>query len=333
MAVKAAGSPLALTEIQAEFGGSNPIGLNEYYRGGGLVPSGPTQNANIPTSGAIGMYAFYGAVRSFVLNQTISSNTTNYNLRNSAVAAGWDQSTPLIATVTVNAGVYVSANGTGTYAFDTGASFPAGSSLSLVNNGFIVGMGGAGGAGSGWSFGNTIAGSGGASGGPALRAQAAISITNNGTIAGGGGGGGGGQGVAIGSSDGKSNYGAFGGGGGGGGRSGASANSAGGGGGPVNNYGYSSAPGGAGGAGTSASAGGGGNGGTYLSGSRGGAGGAGGAWGTGGGSGGSHVIASGNDVLLQSYGGPYGAGGGGAAVAGNGNISWAATGTRLGAIA
>lgn len=329
MAVKAAGSPLALTEIQAEFGGSNPIGLNEYYRGGGLVPSGPTQNANIPASGAIGMYAFYGSVRSFVFNPVISTNATNYNLRAAAVAAGWDQSAPLIATVTVNAGVYLSANSTGAYAFDTGASFPAGSSLSLVNNGFIVGMGGAGGSGAGYNYG-TSGGSGGGGGGPALRAQAAISITNNGTIAGGGGGGGGGQGVALRSTDGKSNYGAFGGGGGGGGRSGASANSAAGAGGPAYGYGFSSAIGSNGGVGTSASGGAGGGGGSYLSGSRAGNGGAGGTWGSAGASGGGYYLSSGNDALNANYGGPYGGGPQGYYISGNANVNWVATGTRLG---
>jgi hypothetical protein len=31
---------LSLSEIQAEFGGSNPIDLSEYYAGSGLVTSG-----------------------------------------------------------------------------------------------------------------------------------------------------------------------------------------------------------------------------------------------------------------------------------------------------
>jgi hypothetical protein len=57
---------LSLSEIQAEFGGSNPIGLNEYYAGGGLVNSGtvgyPSGSAvSIPSSGAISISNFYGA--------------------------------------------------------------------------------------------------------------------------------------------------------------------------------------------------------------------------------------------------------------------------------
>lgn len=36
MTLQASGA-IALTEIQSEFGGSNPIGLNEYYKGGSYV--------------------------------------------------------------------------------------------------------------------------------------------------------------------------------------------------------------------------------------------------------------------------------------------------------
>lgn len=125
----------------------------------------------------------------FVFNYVIAANTSNFNLRAAAVAAGWNQIAPLKATVTVNAGVYVGSPSTGAYAFDTGATFPAGSSLALINNGTICGGGGAGGYGG--TPGSPNGGNGGG-GGTAFRAQAAISITNNGLIAGGGGGGGGG---------------------------------------------------------------------------------------------------------------------------------------------
>jgi hypothetical protein len=53
--------PLSLTDIQTEFGGTNPISLNEYYAGGGLVPSGTTgTNGAVPSSGAISINSFYG---------------------------------------------------------------------------------------------------------------------------------------------------------------------------------------------------------------------------------------------------------------------------------
>lgn len=55
-------SSLALSEIQTEFGGSNPISLNEYYAGGANVPSGTTGDFGaLPTSGTIGVQKFYGS--------------------------------------------------------------------------------------------------------------------------------------------------------------------------------------------------------------------------------------------------------------------------------
>ena len=85
-----------------------------------------------------------GAAPPATFNATISANTANYNLRAAAVAAGWNQIAPLNATVTINAGVYVYSTNTGTYAFDTGSTFPTGSTLALINNGTILGMGGRG---------------------------------------------------------------------------------------------------------------------------------------------------------------------------------------------
>lgn len=136
---------------------------------------------------------FYGKSTGFTLNRTLSTNTANYNLRADAVASGWNQVLPLNATVTISAGVYVYSTSTGAYAFDTGSTFPSGSTLSLVNNGTILGMGGAGGIGNGADPGTGNSERYPAySGGPALIARYALSVTNNGVISGGGGGGGGG---------------------------------------------------------------------------------------------------------------------------------------------
>lgn len=60
MALPGSGT-ITMAMIAAEFGGSAPHSLGEYYRGGGLVPNiGP--NAAIPTSGQISMSNFYGAM-------------------------------------------------------------------------------------------------------------------------------------------------------------------------------------------------------------------------------------------------------------------------------
>ena len=48
---------LALSQIQSEFGGSNPIGLNEYYRGGANVPA-HGNTTGIPSSGTISLTSF-----------------------------------------------------------------------------------------------------------------------------------------------------------------------------------------------------------------------------------------------------------------------------------
>jgi len=114
----------------------------------------------------------------------ISSTTTNVNLftlaGSPAIAANY--------VFVVNAGVVVGGNGAD--AIVTG-SFPLGSTVTLVNNGTIVGYGGIGGQGQDESeFGDPVYP--GTDGGNAIRVDFDLTITNNGTIGGGGGGGAGG---------------------------------------------------------------------------------------------------------------------------------------------
>lgn len=54
---------ITLADLAAEFGGTAPHSLSEYYRNGGLVPD-TAANANVPTSGAISLSNFYGAAAS-----------------------------------------------------------------------------------------------------------------------------------------------------------------------------------------------------------------------------------------------------------------------------
>ncbi len=331
--VMPASGPISVEGIQTEFGGVNPIGINEYYRGGGYVPN-ISQNNNIPTSGTISVGNFYNSLNRIVQTITISSNQTNYVLNTAKVSGYLSGLTDV--TLVINSGVYISASSTGVYALDVDTSWAAGDTVTIVNNGFIVGIGGNGGNG-GSAYGNYVTstastGSTGASGGPAFIARRAVSFQNNGTVAGGGGGGGGGGGAAsYSSTDGKgSNPYAAGGGGGGGGRT-STFNSSGGSGGSataVSGYGTPILyQGNGGGTGTTSSQGGGGSGGSGA-----GSGGSGGAWGSSG-SGGAAGSGGGfpynNNTATGGGGGP---GSGGVAIAGNGNISWVATGTRLGAI-
>lgn len=58
MALQSSGT-ISLANVQSEFGGSNPISISEYYRGGAEVPNVSINNS-IPTSGAISLSNFYG---------------------------------------------------------------------------------------------------------------------------------------------------------------------------------------------------------------------------------------------------------------------------------
>jgi hypothetical protein len=259
--------------------------------------------AGVPSGAIIMPTNFYGKSNSF--NYTMTSSTLNGNLRTLVVAAGWNQSTNVNATI--NSGVYAYANSTGQRGLVINGSWPGG--VTLNNAGFIIGMGGNGGDGL-----YACNGTPGAAGGLALLVQSPVSINNTGTIGGGGGGGGGGGAGFTGSTNPT-------GGGGGGGRTGL-ANSSGG----ISRFEcnpcYPVVVGGNGGCGTSSGAGSGGGGGGPGAAS----GGPGGNWGANGSGGGT-----------GSYGGfptPGGGGGaGGAATSGSASfITWIATGTRNGAI-
>ena len=164
----------------------------------------------------------------YVFNDTISANTTNYDIRAAAIADGWDGVLPLSANVVINAGVYVYSTSTGTPAMssNTSGTFPGGSTLTIVNNGTIVGRGGNGGAGAAanaLSSGVEQAGGSfsGSAGGNGLDLNYATNLYQQGTISGGGGGGGGGGAAAY--SPGTVGNALCGGGGGGGGMNGSGA--------------------------------------------------------------------------------------------------------------
>ena len=82
---------LTLDDIQTEFGGTNPIDLSDYYRGGGLVPdSGP--NAAIPTSGAISVSDFYGSANLL----TLDFLTHGTGVNGSSISIGTARSTRIV---------------------------------------------------------------------------------------------------------------------------------------------------------------------------------------------------------------------------------------------
>jgi hypothetical protein len=244
----------------------------------------------------------------FVANITISADTANYVLNTAKVTGYKAGKTDM--TLTINSGVIVSSSSTGSYAFTVDTSWAVGDTVTIVNNGTILGRGGNGGNGGTYLTSPRNQGFAGSSAGPALLVQRATTMNNLNRIAGGGGGGGGG-GAAEGTC-GKSGYEAGGGGGGGG----IGVSTAGLGAGPISGY---SAKGSNGTNGTLTAVGGGGAGGS-ISCQVGGAGGSGGSYGSSGSSG------------VGSTGGGGSGGGAGACIVGNSNITYVNTGTRNGSI-
>jgi hypothetical protein len=253
-------------------------------------------------SGAISMSNGYGKSNQFSFS--ITANTSNANLRTLAISAGWNQTSRLVATI--NSGVTIFSTATTTPALTVNGSFPGG--VELINNGIILGRGGAGGRGGSAGAASGLAGG---VGGNGLTVQSPISINNVNRISGGGGGGGGGGpqyagGCASSPKSGFDDYGKAGGGGGGIGN------------GTAGQGGTSSCSGtgNAGQAGTLTTAGGGGFGGGGSS----------------GGSGGSYGSSGATGQNGPQVNQPGAGGAGGSAVVGNANITWIAFGTRNGAI-
>jgi hypothetical protein len=174
MALQESGA-ITLNDIAVEFEDTAPHTLSEFY--GAAV--------GIPTSGTISLSDFYGASNKYVV--TIDTDTADVDLYAYAVADGWDESTPL--EVVIDSGVYVYSTSTSNAAITASDTFTNGATI--VNNGYIVGKGGAGG--TAGNFSGPVYGGNGGDGGTALSTSVAISVDNtNGTIAGGGGGGAGG---------------------------------------------------------------------------------------------------------------------------------------------
>ena len=137
------------------------------------------------------------------INIVIATDTSSYNLIEVLNGTGLYYPGYSDITLTVNGGVTVTSDTGGTSAL-TVDGLTLGDSLIIVNNGTILGRGGAGGAG-GYTYAITVgngknstttnqivAGGAGGSGGTALTVTYAATLENNGVIRAGGGGGGGG---------------------------------------------------------------------------------------------------------------------------------------------
>lgn len=128
--------------------------------------------ADVP-SGTISMDDLRGKSNRVTITLTIASDTTNYDLYTASAPAYSAGKSDIF--LTINPGVNVYSNSTGTAAVAVPSSFTTGDVITITNNGTIVGRGGSG---------------NGGSGGTGLAVSYPTTVANNNQIAGGGGAGG-----------------------------------------------------------------------------------------------------------------------------------------------
>ena len=163
MAIQSSGT-ITIQDIVDEFGGSTPHSLSEYYRDGANVPS---NNTNVPTSGAIAISDFYGAVNEIVI--ALANGATN---QNASTLFGSNYTSSVPKRLTIANGVEIGAtSGNNVLVIPSGMA----GTLIIDNAGTITGYGGA----------------ASSNGGTGIRVEVAgVTINNSGTIRAGGGGGG-----------------------------------------------------------------------------------------------------------------------------------------------
>ena len=163
MAVPSSGA-IDIKDLQDEFGGSNPISISEYYRGGGLVP---TNNTDVPTSGTVALSDFYGAVNEINVAASSASSVDLQTLFNNASSGSWTSSVPKRYTIGSNVILGIT-------------SVPASMAGTLIidNSGDIQGVGG------------TANGGAGATAMTVQSTGVTINMLSGSTLSGGGGGGG-----------------------------------------------------------------------------------------------------------------------------------------------
>ena len=183
MALQSSGA-ITLAQIAAEFGGSTPHSLSEYYGAA----------SGVPASGTISFDDFYGT--SSVVLVTRSTNGTNIQL-SSEFGSNWAAN--VAKQYTINSGVTI--GGAGNHALTVSSGM--GGTLIINNAGEIQGNHGtAGGGGSAGQLGGSAQSGGGggdgSNGGIAIYVSSGNpTINNTGAIRGGGGGGGGGGGAGT----------------------------------------------------------------------------------------------------------------------------------------
>ena len=121
---------ISLANIQTEFGGTNPININEYYRGGAYVPD-TAANSGIPTSGTISLNDFYGGDATLP-TPTGTFSAANFTTKTNALRNVRYTSNILTVSVT-NGPITISVSGTGSPLIQKNSTGSYASSLSFAN--------------------------------------------------------------------------------------------------------------------------------------------------------------------------------------------------------
>ena len=119
---------ISFQDIQNEFGGSNPIGMDEYYAGGSYVQADASGvDGAIPASGAVGLGKFRGSVKQYALQYLLvggggGGGEGTYGGRGGGGAGGLLNGNTTVSKgtqyiITVGAGGPTSTNGDATEAF------------------------------------------------------------------------------------------------------------------------------------------------------------------------------------------------------------------------
>lgn len=177
MAISASGA-VSFSDLRTEFSGAGAISFSDLYLGGTLVKGNAANNtatnlaASVPASGTINFTNFRSTAKGW--RKTFASGATN---QNASTIFGSDYGVDYPKEIVINSGVTLGATSTSEEALEISTGGIG--SITVTNNGTLIGAGGA----------------AGAAGGDAFEAFVACTFVNNGTVqAGGGGGGNGGDG-------------------------------------------------------------------------------------------------------------------------------------------
>ena len=105
MTLPASGT-ISLSAVQSEFGGSNPVGMDEYYRGGSYVS---VNNTSIPTSGTISLSNYYNGAK----------YVTGVNWWDRGTVASWPTDSGWVSSVDYGNGLTFLSGGSATYAYSS----------------------------------------------------------------------------------------------------------------------------------------------------------------------------------------------------------------------